>query len=613
MKIRQKLLFFFIITAAFFPVLTVKAEGFPAGTGVCAFTEAPAFDANIEYTSQGFLVRGEFTEFSSDISQIQPLCSLDGETYEACGVNWDLPWPDDDENALKKLQRQVCLYSNQEPLKSYLGEKLDRFYLKLRIAKENGTSYKTRAALIDRGGPKPVPEGFTPAARFDSSIYVLEYRPFCHYGRYQLTISENATPEDVSSFLPDTLPVEVQFQKENDIPSFTKGVVNCPVTWKPISLPKLAAGETVTLADAAEEIVVPEGSPVTTPTGIFRLNEPLGLNTDEIRLVLNVIAEDENPAGALAAENTGLEIVFHLKPTGATAIQAYTLSQGETKWTKIPGLSLLNAVNAQPSTASSGYSPVLGRDQEPYRSYQKEIESGGTPDPFYIGLTIEGGVYGGKQLILAWPDTYDLPLSLPKLGGSGGNEANAGSDNKHDSTPEGQRPDLPQHSKDSAEVNELPEDLLQNSKNTRLASPATGSRPKKNLTVKPIAPSKENEPEKTNPAQDGTNANAPGATKTPERNGSQTEADDEKSDAPPEAEPDEKDAAQTKAAADSNDNGLKEMPNRSAANESPWAPLLLAAAAAGLGTASAIRKITAGQTLRVLQKLHYKRGSLARR
>lgn len=442
--------------------------------------------------------------------------------------------------------------------------------------------------------------------------------------------------------MPDTLPVEVQFQKGNDIPSFTKGVVNCPVTWKPISLPKLAAGETVTLADAAEEIMVPEGAPVTTPTGIFRLNEPLGLNTDEIRLVLNVIAEDENPAGALAAENTGLEIVFHLKPTGATAIQAYTLSQGETEWTKIPGLSLLNAINAQPSTASSGYSPVLGRDQEPYRSYQKEIESGGTPDPFYIGLTIEGGVYGGKQLILAWPDTYDLPLSLPKLGGSGGNEANAGSDNKHDSTPEGQRPDLPQHSKDSAEVNELPEDLLQNSKNTRLASPATGSRPKKNLTVKPIAPSKENEPEKTNPAQDGTNANAPGATKTPkgtaagnknaaqtkpaareinnaktddadERSGSQTEADNEKSDAPPEAEPDEKDAAQTKAAADSNDNGLKEMPNRGAANESPWAPLLLAAAAAGLGTASAIRKITAGQTLRVLQKLHYKRGSLARR
>lgn len=59
-------------------------------------------------------------------------------------------------------------------------------------------------------------------------------------------------------------------------------------------------------------------------------------------------------------------------------------------------------------------------------------------------MKIEGGVYDGRQLVLAWPDTYRLPPALPKIGGTGGNESNAGSDNNADSTEEGQRPHLPQ-------------------------------------------------------------------------------------------------------------------------------------------------------------------------
>ena len=47
-------------------------------------------------------------------------------------------------------------------------------------------------------------------------------------------------------------------------------------------------------------------------------------------------------------------------------------------------------------------------------------------------------------MILAFPDTYETPVQPPKLNGSGGNECNAGSDNKNDSTAAGQRPGLPQ-------------------------------------------------------------------------------------------------------------------------------------------------------------------------
>ena len=446
MKIKQKsALFFIVLIAVTFPIFAVNAKELPKENNVLTPSEAPKFDANIEYTFQGFIVRGTFTEFSSDISYVQPLYSLDGETYQTCGINWDLYWLDGDENALAKLYHQICLYSNQEPLKSYLAEKLDSFYLKLRLTRENGTTYETQAALIDRGTPQPVPKEATPAAKFDSSMFVIESRPFRCYGKYQLTIRENAVPEDVSAFLPNTLPIEIQLENEKGLHLFTKGVVDCPVTWKPISLPQLSAGETITLTDAAEEIVVPKGTLLTTPTGIFILNEPLHLDMGEVRLVLNVIAENENPTGVLSAENTGLEMAFHLKPTGATAIRAYTFSNGQKEWIEIPNLPLLNAINAQPSTANSGYTLVLDTTCEPYQSYLAAANAGETPEPFFVGLKIEGGVYDGQQLVLSWPDTYDLPMNLPDIGGSGGNEGNAGTDNKGDSTEDGQRPELPQN------------------------------------------------------------------------------------------------------------------------------------------------------------------------
>lgn len=498
MKIKQKSVLFFIVLIAFiFPLLTVKADTLPQEPESSSPCEAPMFDARIEYTFQGFIVRGTFMEFPSDISLVQPLYSLDGEIYEICGVNWDLNWLGGDENALKKLHHQICLYSNQEPLKSYLEEKSDRFYLKLRLTRENGTTYETQTALIDRGSPQPIPKDTTAAAKFDSSMFVFESRPFYCYGRYQLTVSENATPEDIASYLPDTLPIEIQFENKNGLHLFTKGVTECPVTWKPLILPQLTAGETITLADAAEEIVVPAGTLLTTPTGIFRLNEPLSMDMDEVRLVLNVIAEGENPTGALSLENTGLEMAFHLKPTGATSIRAYTFSNGGTEWIEISGLPLLDAVNACPSVENSGYTLLLDNTCEPYQSYRAAADAGETPVPFLVGLKIEGGVYDGRQLILPWPDTYELPMKLPIMGGSGGNEGNAGSSNKNDSTPEGQRPNLPQNSQDNHDIKDPP----QNSGSTPPAgktpsktdSSAKVRRPRSNTSVRKNKRQKQNQ------------------------------------------------------------------------------------------------------------------------
>lgn len=413
--------------------------------------EMPVFTAWIEWSPQGWIVKGAFKDFAADTIFVRTMCSTDGETFRECGQEWNLQWlGSENEAELKALQNQRCLFDSEEPLKSYLAKELDHFYIKLRIVRESGSAYETQTAVIDRGKLQMMPAEFDVAAVFAPSVFVREGRPpnrQC-YGRYQITVGDDAACGEISKYLPDTLPVEVQIQKGSVY--IGSDIIDCPVKWKSLNLPKLTAGEHVTVLDAAEEIVVPAGVILETQTGIYQTSEPIGLNdfpsTDEVRLVLNVVAKDAQPIGALAEENYGLEMVFQLKPTGAESIRAYTYAKDRKKWVEISGLSLMDAVNAQPSTANSGYMLILGREQEPYRSYREAQEAGEEPAPFLVGLKIKGGVYDGRQLVLAWPDTYELPPNLPEVGGSGGNQGNAGSNDKEDSTEGGQRPGLPQES-----------------------------------------------------------------------------------------------------------------------------------------------------------------------
>lgn len=414
--------------------------------------EAPMFSARIEYFGgQGYLARGTFMEFLPDTSLVQPLYSLDGEEWQPCQTTWNLQWLGkdslEDQNA---LQNQTCLLGNHEPLASYLAGQLDRFYLKLQITLESGIVYDTQAAVIDRGTPQPVPEEFTPVADFAPAIRIRQWRPFKSHGQYQITVSADTTPEEISALLPKTLPIKIDLYK--GINFVTDAVVNCPVTWNPLSLSRLTPGESITIEDAAEEIIVPAGTLLSTPTGIFQLSEPLGFDHDQVKLVLNVVENSAEPTGTLHGYFAGLEISFNLKPTGATAIRAYTLSEGESSWVEVPDPLLPEKVNAPSATASSLLTFVLTRAQEPYSSWLAAWNAAEEPRPFLVGLIIEGGVYDGRQLILAYPDTYQIPLQPPAISGSGGNEGNAGSDNKNDSTSEGQRPDLPQDTEDGSDT-----------------------------------------------------------------------------------------------------------------------------------------------------------------
>lgn len=422
--------------------------------------QPPAFSAHIECSGgNGYTVVGTFTEFTADIVKIQPMYSLDGEAYRLCvdACCWNLPSDTEDgedksseadNGKPQKLKNPECLVSNVEPLKSYLAGTLDRFYLKLCITRINGESYETNAVVIDRGEPQPLPEEIIASAIFDSSMLVIERKPPRVYGKYQLTVSENMSSGEIAAYLPGTVPVMVGLVSGRK--TLADCTVDCPVTWKPFALPALTPGESVTIADAAEAVFVPAGTLIETPIGVFRLEEALGvedmknMQSDDIDLVLNVIAKDASPTGALKAERDGLELAFDRKPTGASSIQAYTCREGDAQWTKLPAPLSLDALSSQPKTENSGYAPVLGNDAEPYRSYLTQKDTG-NPAPFYVGVVIEGGVYDKQQLILTWPGSYDPPIALPKLGGSGGNENNAGSDDKNDSTAEGQRPNLPEN------------------------------------------------------------------------------------------------------------------------------------------------------------------------
>lgn len=418
--------------------------------------EAPMFDARIVYEMGDYIVIGTFTDFTPDIKLIDTLYSLDNVNWQtAIGGKWNLcTLGTKDEHKLSELQNQRCLFGSYEPLKNYKAGEIDHFYLKLRITKENGLSYETQSATIEHNGLQSIPEGTKCMARFSSAIAVRETKPYCYYGKYQLTVCAEATAENISELLPDTLPVEVQLIGISNFNATC--IVDCPVTWKPLSLPQLSAGESITIPDAAEEILVPKGTLLNTPLGTFQLDQPLSLNTDystdEVRLVLNISPETKNPTGVLREERNGLEIAFHQKPTGATSIQAYVLTEGDSKWSELLGLSLLKELNAHSSTANSDYALVLRNDQEPYRSYLAAVSTGETPTPFFVGLKIEGGIYDGQQLILAWPNIYEQLPYLPEIDGAGGNEGNVGADNKDDSTESGQRPNLPQTPDDDQEA-----------------------------------------------------------------------------------------------------------------------------------------------------------------
>lgn len=370
MKLRQwtgmALAALWIILNGFF-VLHAKAETIPED-----MDRMLPFSASVEFSPQGYVVVGTLAELPSDICSIQPLASTDGESWQVCPRNWNLlRWDSQDPEVLEKLRTQPCLNDIDEPFRSYLAGELDRFYVKLRLTGEDGDVRETEAAVIERGEPQSLPEELTPVAALDRSMLIREWVPsYREYGVYQLTVGEDAVGEDAAAYLPESLPVWIELYRGIDFVG--GGTIDCPVVWKPMTIPEPAAGESVILSDAAEEMVVPEGTLLNTPIGIYRLEEPLYIassgqfpHSDEIRLILDITAEQED--------------------------------SGE----------------PDPEEPDSG---------EP-QTTENNVQPNG-----------------------------DGSANRPDQGGAGGNEGNAGTDNRGDSTEGGQRSNLPEEPASTGEV-----------------------------------------------------------------------------------------------------------------------------------------------------------------
>ncbi len=451
----------------------------------------PNFSAKIELGGQGYQVKGEFADFLPNTVRIRPMYSLDGENYQVICEQQPNDWHLDrlgseDEAELKLLQKQTCVEASTEPLKSYLAGAIDSFYVRLQITLENGICYDTKPCQIIRNTIQPLPEDATLSALFPGSMRVKNWRPLYTYGKYQITVREDASIESIYAMLPNTIPVEVQIglNGNSGVPIIAN--VKTAVSWKAFTDINLKADETLTINDAANDLVIPAGTQLSTPQGIYALSHELifdGIySRDNICLVLNVIGKEDKAVVSLygtkaeeAVENQlPISLAFSNKPSGATAIKTYSYIEGDTGWTALGDLLTQRAIDANQAQQLYGYIDVLRPNASSYQRYlQGEVPG------LVIALVIEGGVYAGETVLLPWPYEYDLPIKVPELSGSGGNENNAGSgDNKEkdSSNNGGQRPDLP--------GNELPP-LVSSPPPVFTPAPTPASEPTPKLTPEP--------------------------------------------------------------------------------------------------------------------------------
>lgn len=458
----------------------------------------PPFTAEVRFVAGGYQVDGHFTDFPPDVVRVRPMYSLDGATYRTVDGEYPNDWDlanlgAEGEGLRHDLENQTCVTYNEEPVKSYAAGRLDRFILRLEITTESGT-FHSQAAVIERGAPQPVPDGTVVKAAFPYTMRPLDEignLMDVPYGQYRVTLRENATPETVRALLSDTLPVEVQFLRGDSDEKITSGVVQCPVSWKPLPPFEAAAGQSLTLPNAAGELTVPAGAEVVTPLGSYLLSEPLPFPGGEVRLVLDIVGSDEKPDVSLQINDYGnaldeigaLSLAFRQKPSGASKITAYSFVNGDVEWTELCDLLSHRRVDHNQAAELYGYVTVLRPDEAPFADYLR-----GELPGFCVGLAIEGGVFDGEKVILPWPGNYNPPDYIPEPGGSEGNENNAGADNGGGSYEDGRRPDLPRET-------DAPPAASTGNPKFPAGLPAPAAEAEESLTVPKRAPSSAAEPE----------------------------------------------------------------------------------------------------------------------
>lgn len=364
------------------------------------------------------------TLFPENTSNIIPYYSLNEKDFIKLDSNDYIPWDldcltSDNAEDVNSLLTHRLLYGVDTPFKQYLEGEYSSFSMKLEIVLEDGTSFFTSLATLDREESINLPD--------DASVSAIP-RKYLQYGKalYQITVTSDTTVEDIKSILPDTLAIEIQiFNSSNELLDY--GVASLPVEWSLPSTIDFNDGN-ISITDALVFETIEDPIQLETNNGTYTLTAPISFNEyapKSMELVINVVDDiNENVVQLDGDTYDDLMLSFDYKPSGSTAIKAYYYDALNNTWVYLRDLVDEKDINFAPTSASYPYLTLCKYDETPYVEYLE-----GSLDTLLFALVIEGGIYDQEEILVSFPGDYILSDPLPEIGGSGGNENNLGGNN----------------------------------------------------------------------------------------------------------------------------------------------------------------------------------------
>lgn len=413
---------FFLLQSVFSYCVSAEeifTEETPHPTSIPVLKEEAELYLDMRYEFEGISLYATLPQFTIDITEVQPYYSLDNNQYYPI----DSPLWGIDQEELGKNRRST-VYATQSPLKEYLNEEIDVFYIRFKIV---GGPYEgwSKIAVMQRPLPEAVedlPAGFTSAAWFAPEVRVLQYRPLRIHGMMHFTVLSNSTDADKQALLPSRVATEIQIMEEMN--TIWKTYTDYEVTWPDLStLPHPYQQVQASTLLRNESIIFEMSGKNYRIANIPQIND-----TEPLFVQFNEIDEGYVSELFLSDNDNHLWGTLPLKPTGSTRITIdYSYDQQtwiskELDLTQYP----IDAIANQESYTFK----LFNADETPMLDYNN-----GNVEAFFIKLTICDSAYSTTE-ISNWPQsfTYVPPPSIPNDNdGSGGNRGNVNSDNGNES------------------------------------------------------------------------------------------------------------------------------------------------------------------------------------
>ena len=406
-----------------------------AATGSDLDSNAAPFSAEVANQTGLWYLMGTLPDLSDEMTVIEAYYSWDGVNFEQIAeTDWELSG---------SKQTRITCYPNESPLKEYLSNEKNEFYVKLKIT---GGSYEgfSETALIQRlmlppgDGLPPLLDSseYTVLAGYPATIYKKKFRPFTIYGQYYLTAASDSSAEQLRALLPGSIPVQVDIY--NSESKKADASISYTVQWP--ELPVLS-GTSFTLT--ASSVTPPESATVQLGDNLYRFIPPavdfgISSNTSPLYATFNLVEKGSVSPLFLSKQGQdyeyGLFATLPLKPTGATAITVEISKDGGAQRVSAGSISLSEyPIDGIPNLES--YTVQILAKDDPLLVKNES----GNPDGFLVRLHITGSAFAQYTTVEAWPSDYIYTAPI-QPGDSSGMEGNRGDAGFNDSDGTGVRP-----------------------------------------------------------------------------------------------------------------------------------------------------------------------------